>query len=278
MAAAALIAMTPADASHSWNGYHWAGNGTTLNLVINTAIAPKWETSVGDAFNDWNSGELSLTRKSVSVDARRCNPIPGQVLVCNYSYGKRGWLGIASIWLESGSKHITQATTKLNDSYHDQAPYNSPAYRALVACQEIGHDFGLAHQDEAFSNKNLGSCMDYTNAPQGGVYNGFDYGPPNIAPNAHDYAQMGTIYNHNDGYTTAKATSTNFGIRQVGKAVPQALPSAGSGDSPSEWGRAFHRDGKGRPDMFVKELAGGQRVVTHVFWAPDAHQGDHHDD
>jgi hypothetical protein len=41
------------------------------------------------------------------------------------------------------------------------------------------------------------------------------------------------------------------------------------GDSPAEWGRAIHRDGLGRPDVFVKDFIDGQRAITHVFWAPD---------
>lgn len=265
---AALIALTPADANHSWNGYHWARNGTNLTLRINTAIASKWDDSVGTAISDWeNSTELTLNAQSAAVDPKKCSPIAGQVLVCNAAYGRRGWLGIASIWLERGSKHITQATTKLNDSYHDSAPYNQPAWRSLVACQEIGHDWGLDHQDETFSNVNLGTCMDYTNAPAGGVLNGFNYGPSNEHPNTHDYDELKAIYNHDDGYTTA-VQSTNFGIRQVGRAVPQAPPSEGIGDSPAEWGRAIHRDSQGRADVFVKDFASGERAVTHVFWAP----------
>ena len=105
--------------------------------------------------------------------------------------------------------------------------YNTPAWRALVACQEIGHDFGLDHQDETFNNVNLGTCMDYTNAPDGGVVGGFNYGPGNRHPNAHDYDELKTIYNHNDGFSSTTA-STNFGIREVGKATPPSLSSAGS--------------------------------------------------
>jgi hypothetical protein len=265
---AALIALTPADANHSWNGYHWAGNGTNLTLRINTAIASKWDDSVTTAISDWNqSTELTLNGQPASIDPKKCSPIAGQVLVCNAAYGRRGWLGIASVWLERGSKHITQATTKLNDSYHDTAPYNQPAWRSLVACQEIGHDWGLDHQDETFSNLNLGTCMDYTNAPAGGVLNGFNYGPSNEHPNAHDYDELKAIYDHDDGSTTA-VQSTNFGIRQVGRPVPQAPPSEGIGDSPAEWGQAIHHDRQGRPDVFVKDFASGQRAVTHVFWVP----------
>ena len=257
------VALTPAFANHSWGGYHWAGNGRELTLNANTAITSQWDVSVGDALSDWNqSKELTLNPNSVSADPKKCNPIAGQILVCNAAYGRRGWLGIASIWIDSQG-HIVQGTTKLNDSYHNYAPYNSAGWRALVACQEIGHDFGLDHQDETFGNVNLGTCMDYTNAPDGGVVNGFDYGPDNRHPNAHDYEELKIIYNHDDGYTSA-TFGTNFGIRQVGG---RALPSQGIGDSAAEWGRAIHRDARGRPDVFQKDFGGGHKALTHVFWA-----------
>jgi len=264
----ALLALSPASATNSWNGYHWAGNGQNLTVLVNTAITSQWNQSVATSISDWNqSTELTLNSQAAAADAKKCSPIAGQVLVCNASYGKRGWLGIANIWLESGTKHITQATTKLNDSYFNSAPYNSAPWRALVACQEIGHDWGLDHQDETFNNVNLGTCMDYTNAPAGGVVNGFNYGPSNQHPNTHDYDELKIIYNHDDGYTTA-AAGTNFGIRMVGKPVPQKPSSEAIGDSPAEWGRAIHFDKLGRPDVFVKDLGNGEKALTHVFWAP----------
>jgi hypothetical protein len=251
----AAIAVSPALANHSWGGYHWAGNGQDLALKVNKSITSQWTTSVNTSISDWNaSNELTLTGQTSSANAKKCSPISGQILVCNAAYGRRGWLGIASIWLSQG--HINQATTKLNDSYHDYAPYNSPEWRALVACQEVGHDFGLDHQDETFDNPNLGTCMDYTNNPLGP--------PANTHPNSHDYQELNIIYDHDDGFTTATA-STNFGIRQVGVAPPRE--DAGVGDSPNEWGRAIHRDALGRPDVFVKDLGSGRKVLTHVFWA-----------
>lgn len=258
---ASVFGLCPADATHSWNGYHWAVISPGVTLNVNTSIATKWNAAVGGAIYDWNKpsqDKLTLTSKTVTVDPKKCNPISGQILVCNAAYGKQGWLGIATIWLKSGTKHITQATTKLNDSYHDSVPYNSPAWRSLVACQEIGHNFGLDHQDEIFSNQNLGTCMDYTDKPAG-----------NEHPNAHDYEQLYNMYNHNDGFTTATA-GTNFNIRQVGKPVPERPPSEGIGDSPAQWGQAIHTDMQGRPDVFLKEFSDGQRAVTHVFWAPGA--------
>lgn len=260
MVGAALAALSPAAADHSWNDYHWAGDGTTLSLNVNKAITSQWTVAVDTAIADWEqSTELSLTGQvaPAMTDVRRCSPITGQILVCNYAYGKRGWLGIATIWLSNG--HITQATTKLNDSYHKFAPYNSKAWRALVACQEIGHDFGLAHQDENFSNTNLGTCMDYTNSPVGP--------PSNEHPNTHDYGQLSIIYEHDDGFTTS-TSATNFGIREFGKPVPhEPVGEAPAGDSPAEWGRAIHFDGLGRPDVFERDIASGRKMITHVFWA-----------
>jgi len=259
VAGTAILALTPASATNSWGGYHWAGNGQNLTLKVNTTITSQWNTSVGNAISDWNqSTELTLNTQTSALDPKRCNPIAGQIRVCNAAYGRRGWLGIATIWLQSGTTHITQATTKLNDSYHNYAPYNSPSWRALVACQEIGHDFGLDHQDENFDNPNLGTCMDYTSNPDGP--------PANTSPNAHDYDELKIIYNHDDGFTTSSA-ATDFGIRQVGRAVPQRPPSAGIGDGPAEWGQAIRFDRKGRPDVFLKDYGNGHRAMTHVFWA-----------
>lgn len=259
LAAAAAISTVagPASANHSWGNYHWARTANPVSLQVIDAVDSRWDKAFTDAVADWDkSTVLTLAAASgAGIDAKRCNPIAGKILTCNAAYGKRGWLGIASIW--ATGDHITKATTKLNDSYHDSAPYNSTAWRALVTCQEIGHDFGLAHQDENFNNANLNTCMDYTNDPS-----------TNQHPNAHDYAQLETIYRHTDSTTTAGATvaagSGALAFREVGKAAPSDAAAAASGD----WGQAVHHDGQGRPDMFELDTGDGHRRITHVFWVP----------
>ena len=260
-ACVALGAITPASADHSWGNYHWARTANPLTLKINEALTSNWEPYLQVAMNDWAQSTVlnfnPTAAVSSSASAKRCNPIAGQVLVCNAAYGQRGWLGIASIW--ANGDHITQGTTKVNDTYFNMAQYNTMAWRQFVMCQEIGHDFGLDHQDENFNNANLGTCMDYTNNPTS-----------NQRPNAHDYQQLQTMYGHLDSTNTATLSSgaTNFGLRQVGKPVPQQ--DAGVGDTMAEWGRAISADGKGRPDVFMRQLPDGRKVITHVLWAPDA--------
>jgi hypothetical protein len=270
----AALVTGPAIANHSWGNYHWARTSNPLKLDVITAIASKWDSSVGTSISDWEqSNVLTLAGKAgTGVNSKKCTAIKGKILVCNAAYGQRGWLGIATIW--ASGDHITQATTKLNDSYHDVAPYNTAPWRALVACQEIGHDFGLAHQDEAFGPPNLGSCMDYTNDPDGGGA----YGASNMHPNAHDYDQLQTIYAHTDATNTSATQATNFSMRVPGKApvAPSGLNNE-AGDSPAEWGRAIGNDSKGRPNLFVRELGKGQRKLTHVFWVPGEGPAEHHD-
>jgi hypothetical protein len=163
--------------------------------------------------------------------------------VCNSRYGQNGWLGLAQIW--ASGNHITQAVSKLNDTYFNTAAYNKPEWRRLVMCQEIAHDFGLDHQDEAFGNTNLGSCMDYTNNP---------LGPPNNEhPNAHDFAQLETIYAHVDSSTTVGQT---------------AGPGAGASQlDRGQFGRLLRSTNGGRTELYVLDLGNGQRVFTHVIWA-----------
>ena len=50
----------------------------------------------------------------------------------------------------------------------------------------------VLHQDEGFDNANLGTCMDYTNDPDGTIYGQLN----NEKPNEHDYDMMTEIYAH----------------------------------------------------------------------------------
>ena len=229
----AAIAGTAA-ASHSWGGYHWARTANPFTLRLSDNVSGPWDPILATTSTGWSmSTVLDTAIVAGSADPRKCRPTSGRVEVCNASYGRNGWLGIASIWA-SGS-HITQGTVKVNDSYFNSAPYNTPAWRNLVMCQEVGHTFGLAHQDENFSNANLGTCMDYTNDPS-----------TNQAPNGHDYAQLASIYLHLDSTTTV-AASTAF--------LPDAVPSFAKAHRVSE-------------SVYRTDFGDGRSLVTHVFWAP----------
>lgn len=256
----AAVAVSPALANNSWGNYHWARDSNPFTLRVVDAVSTTWDPYLVEAISDWSaSSVMDLVRDGTGSNPKKCTAITGKILACSAAYGQRGWLGLASIW--ASGDHITKATTKVNDTYFDMPTYNTPAWRRLVMCQEIGHDFGLDHQDETFNNTNLGTCQDYTNDPDGP--------PSNEHPNAHDFAELVDIYTHLDsGTTIASSVATNFGIRTFGgpPASPPGL-SEEAGDSPAEWGRAIGTDAQGRPNLYVKDLGGGRKKFTHVFWA-----------
>ena len=252
-----------AQANHSWSDYHWARTTNPFTIKLGDAVDTTWDSYLATASTDWSANTTDGVAKVLNtnivpstLDPRRCRAIAGTVQVCNASYGKNGWLGIAQISI-SGS-HITQGTTKLNDSYFNTAKYNTPAWRSMVVCQEIGHTFGLNHQDEGFANTNLGTCMDYTNDPSGTA--GTNGTLNNTHPNLHDYMQLATIYTHPDATNTFVAsTATKPGFSTV------AL--SGKFENASEWGKAVAYDAKGRANLFERDLGNGNKVLTHVFWA-----------
>lgn len=195
----------PAGADHSWGSYHWARKANPFTLKLGDNVETKWDSYLATTSSDWSkSSVLDTTIVAGGTTARRCRPTAGRVEVCNAKYGNNGWLGVAQIWL-SGN-HITRGTAKVNDTYFDTPTYNTPAWRNLVMCQEVAHTFGLDHQDENFSNPNLGTCMDYTNDPDGP--------PSNEHPNSHDFEQLETIYGHTDSTTTVSRTvDSNRSVR-----------------------------------------------------------------
>ena len=235
-------------ANHSWGDYHWARTSNPFTLKVGDNVNSAWDSYLNEAISDWNpSTVLDLTKVAGSTTGRRCRPTSGRIEVCNAKYGNNGWLGIAQIWI-SGS-HITQATTKVNDTYFSTPTYNTPAWRRLVMCQEIAHDFGLDHQDEGFGAPNLGTCMDYTNDPDGGGA----YGPSNEHPNAHDFEQVETIYAHLDSTTTVSSMPSGFANADV--------------HAVENWGEKVHESANGRSALYVRDFGKGFKIFTHVFWA-----------
>lgn len=261
LAVAAVFSGSVASATHSWNGYHWARTANPFTLKVGDNVSSTWDPYLNEAIADWSASPvLDLTKVTGSTNPRTCKPKAGQIEACSERYGNTGWLGIARIWI-SGS-HITQAITKVNDTYFNTATYNTPAWRRLVMCQEIAHDFGLDHQDEVFNNANLGSCMDYTNDPDGGAGGFSATDPSNEHPNAHDFEQIETIYAHLDTFTTIAN-----GIVGKKSPAPASVDNDIDASNPSEWGKTIRKSSDGRSSLHERDLGKGNKVFTFVIWA-----------
>jgi hypothetical protein len=237
IAAAAAFSALPASANHSWNGYHWARTSNPFTIKLGDNVSGLWEGMLQTASSDWSKSNVLDTQiVAGGAKPRSCRPTSGRVEVCSANYGNTGWLGVAQIWITGGT-HITQGTVKNNDYYFGNSsyPYNNTAEMQHVICQEIGHTFGLDHQDE--SGISLNTCMDY-------YHNTSASDTKSTHPNQHDYDELATIYAHTDSFTSIGA-STGF--------LPDAVPS---------FAPATRRNNS----TYVDDLGGGGKLVTYVIW------------
>lgn len=229
----AALGAAPAAADHAWGDYHWARTANPFTLMVGDNVSSTWDTHLDTAIADWHQSSV-LDLQEVAGQARgKCRPTSGRIEVCNGSYGFNGWLGVAQIWIQRS--HITQATTKVNDSYFNTPTYNAPQKRQHVMCQEVGHDFGLGHQDE--SGADLGTCMDYAIALD------------NQHPDAHDYEQLELIYAHLDSFNSYSGTTS------AGLAGTDAAPVR------------TERTDRLSSSEIVEHFHDGSKRVTHVTWA-----------
>lgn len=239
---------TPAEASHSWGNYHWARTANPFTLQLGDNVSSVWDGHLAASSLDWGASTVLDTEIATGLTtAKRCKPTKGRVEVCNSAYGKNGWLGIARIWI-SGS-HITQGIVKVNDTYFNTATYNNPNEKLHVMCQEIGHTLGLDHQSTDGSSQD--TCMDYFSNT--GVNAGSTL---STHPNAHDYAQLETIYAHLDSITTVLSSAFR-GAANAG---------ADTGDE-NDWGREVQKSSDGKSSIHERDFGKGQKLFTFVIWA-----------
>lgn len=242
-------------ANHAWANYHWGRTANPLPLELGDNVSGVWDSHLTLASSGWNlSSVLNTSVVTGKTRPRTCKATSGRAEICNSSYGNTGWLGIAQIWI-SGD-HITQGVVKLNDTYFDTAKYNTPEWRNLVTCQEVGHVFGLGHQDENFGNTPLGTCMDYTDPDPS----------PNQYPNQHDFDQLEEIYAHLDSVNTYTTSGSDGGGggggngKGGGKGKPTGVGQDIDLSNPSAWGQKIS------DHQYERDFGNGNKVITDVFW------------
>jgi hypothetical protein len=238
--AASIALVGTAMATHAWGNYHWARASNPFTLKLGDNVNSTWDAYLATTSSDWSLSTVLDTTIVTGAGITNCGAFAGRVEVCNNTYGSNGWLGVAQIW--ASGDHITQATVKVNDSYFNTSTYNTPAWRNLVMCQEVGHTFGLDHQDENFTNANLDTCMDYTNDPSS-----------NQHPNQHDFDQLASIYAHLDT-TGGGGTSCPGKSKKCRNGLDKAPP--------------FSQASRANGNVYFDDLGNGKHRVTHVFWTP----------
>jgi hypothetical protein len=254
---AALALTGVAFATHSWGGYHWARTTPqfTLQLGDNLSTA-EWKGHLAQASTDWNSPPAGTTPLLTAIVAgksnRRCSAVTGTTQVCNGTYGKNGWLGLATIYI-TGGVHITKGSAKMNDTYFNTNTYNNANEREHVVCQEVAHTFGLDHQST--SGASLNTCMDYFSNTGANADSTLS-----TSPNQHDFDELNTIYgSHLDSTSTLTQTKS----KPSGADVDDT-------DDPNSWGMLVSQSNDGRSSTYERYNRDGSKTVTHVYWTLEA--------
>jgi PKD repeat protein len=140
----AVAAAGPLLADHEWmcnstTPYHWAS--TSVSIVPATEEIPAgaiarpevdYHTAYDNAVLLWHSTTMNLSYSS-----------GGNLSLFYDTYGVNGWLGLATIW--QSNCVISMARSQLNDTYLGNTGTYSRTNVDHVACQEVGHTFGLDH-------------------------------------------------------------------------------------------------------------------------------------
>lgn len=242
-------------ADHSWGNYKWKTDSLPFSLDLGDNVNQDWQGYLFLASDDWSVSTMldtNVIAGSTATDPLSCNFEINNVQVCNAGYGNTGWLGLAQIRLRGNT--IIAGAAKLNDTYFNLPRYDTIAARRMVMCQEVAHTFGLGHQDETFDNVNLGSCMDYTDDPDGSIGGEAS----NEFPNQHDYDQLIVIYagsdsGGNDSSCNPRSPNCNSTSRP-----------GNSNHGKAEWGRLV--SGHGGVEVYERALGNGNRLITHVTW------------
>jgi hypothetical protein len=263
----------PMFASHGWSNYHWGRpcNGATgceasieVRRSLTATTYSNWpdfayKAVFGDPSNPntanrrgWNDSTvlaLNVTNGSSDSSYRSsCPSISGAVRVCNYTYGSNGWLGLAQLNLTSGTSHIAWATTKLNDTYFNTSSYPNTE-RRHVACQEIGHDFGLGHTSENGTSQN--TCMDYYKNTSNSDW-------ASTGPNQHDFDQL--LAQHH------AAVMYNPG-QIMAQSLRDPVLTNQNLNEPWQWGTPIEWDEEGRARIFVLDRGEDEdTLITFVYW------------
>ncbi len=178
-----------APGSHEAFFGHWPSPTRPVKISVEDNLSPVYSQFLPRALRDWNQATPIVVTRNGSDSI--------QVPIVNCDFGQTDWVGVTVVNLNGGK--IVDAPVYINDHWMKTSFYDNDVQRQYVVTHELGHAFGLDHQDVEFCNPNLGSVMDYTYSILGGTKpcgSGADvnFGVSNEHPNGKDMSALTNAY------------------------------------------------------------------------------------
>jgi predicted Zn-dependent protease len=181
---------------------HWYSTAMPTRISVDDRnLSPLYRQFVPKALRDWNLAT------SVVITENGTDSV--QIPIKDGDYGQTGWVGVTNI--HYNGDHISSAPVFINNHWMNTSSYNNDVQRTYVVEHELGHAFGVGHQDTDFCNVNTGSVMDYTYSIEGGTHQAapcdsdshdsippptINFGVNNKHPNQNDINTIQHQYDH----------------------------------------------------------------------------------
>lgn len=140
---------------------HWPGSTKPREISYINNLSPMYSKWLPKAIASWNlAGEGA-------IHLQEGGNAPIQITVTSGNFGATGWVGVVTT---TNSEIMTFAPMKVNDYYLRCMSYlNTDSQRLFVVIHELGHTFGMEHNNENFSDANKCDPMDYTGDTDGSI-------------------------------------------------------------------------------------------------------------
>ena len=186
---------------HAWNGYHWRRTSVNPEIRVtyavtynsNDSITSQWVPQTDKVLSNWSAFRpptlnINFVKIHCEFYVGKCgigtqDAADQDLLIEISNYGDNGWAGLATVW--TTGLIIDRAYIQLNAFYFAADPTIQP-YMMGVYCHEVGHVLGLGHNRPGpVDGTPDTTCMNDIELLLGTAAN---------VPNAHDTAELGTIY------------------------------------------------------------------------------------
>ena len=178
--ALAILGLATQPAIADVGSAHWPRAEEPLMVYVADGLTPSWDVAIDHAISVWNRNP-HVHYQRVGAGACDYAEPPNTIDICpQHAIDMYGALALTYMFVHPDNlAHLYHGQIDVNI---DKSWWTGRQYRTM--CHELGHGLGLWHRPELSSQSCMVARIAYMVAP--------------VAPDAQDYADLNTMYDHLD--------------------------------------------------------------------------------